>query len=188
MMAIRPETMTLDFTGMVEDCWMCKATGKQYRHAEDCKDCNGKGKIKTYGRNKKCKTCDGRRIVYLETPKLVGDCHYCKGTGRRSFDLYREALKADLEWIFDNLFNFKDPYEGRTSEFNEQYLGLGLIAGIVDYGRYLSMTEDEFKNEVKYHFLTRHNQYISLTKNGKLPKEVRIKRGRSGWSAYPVWE
>ena len=90
-------------------------------------------------------------------------------------------------WIFENLFNFDKPYLDSYSSFNEGYLGIGVVCGCTDYGRYKKMPPDEFKEEVKQSFLRSYRQYVTILKDGKLPFEILIRRGESGWNAYPIY-
>jgi len=175
----------LDFTGNTIACF-CK-DGNSYDHSEKCVACKGRGKTPKNGRNYRCKPCNGSGSTYLETPVLVGKCHRCNGTSRVPADRFDSVNAVDREILF-TLFNFDKPYAAKTSSFNEQYLGMNVVTGVTDYGRYISMTPAEFKDEVKKNFSTGFMQYVSLLdRAGNLPTEILITKKSSGWFAYPVY-
>jgi RecJ-like exonuclease len=174
------------FEGRFRECSLC-TDGKSYSHIEDCKACRGKGKIPSGSRNYKCKTCSGNGYVRLETPTLQGDCRHCKGTQKVPLERHSTISKEEKEWIFENLFNFEKEYAAGYNNFNEGYLGIGVVCGVTDYGRYISMTPQEFKEEAKQRFLEGYLQYVSLTDADQLPAEILIRKGKSGWFAYPIY-
>lgn len=174
-----------DFTGNTVSC-ICK-DGKEYQHTTKCLDCNGKGKNLKNGRNYRCKPCFGNGYTYLAESIVTGDCKRCNGTSQVPADRFNSMNAIDREIIF-GLFNFDKPYTAQTSSFNEGYLGIDIVAGVTDYGRYTDMTPAEFKVEVKQNFTSGYMQYVSLLdRNGNLPKEILIAKKRSGWFAYPVY-
>lgn len=132
---------TINFKGRTRECH-CD-NGKEIHHREDCPVCKGKKKLPKNGRNYKCQNCKGDGYVRLETPKVVGDCKRCNGTGRIPLTAYDTMSADEKAWIFENLFNFDKPYTKSYSSFNEGYLGIGIVCGVTDYGRYLKMTSDD---------------------------------------------
>jgi hypothetical protein len=178
---------TLNFEGLTQECWKC-TDGKDYIYTETCKTCNGKKRFLKGTRRYKCKTCNGDGYTMLQTPIEDGACRSCKGTRKIPLTAYDSMSQEDREWVFENLFNFEKPYTAPTSSFNEQYLGLGIVCGVTDYGRYKKMTPVEFKEEVRGFFMNRYNQYVTITnKKGELPTEILIKKSSDGWNAYPVF-
>jgi len=186
---INPITRTLDFNqGITIPCWSCKDTGKELHYTEICPVCKGKRKQIVNFRNKKCSNCEGKGYLSLIEPKIVGACRMCDGTLQIDVKSTNNMLIEDKLWYFENLFNFTETYTGKHNEFAEEYLGFHIVAGVTDYGRYLKMTEDEFRTEVKENFVNGFLQYCSATKNGKLPEKVLIRRGSNGWFAYPIYK
>ena len=176
---------TIDLANALKDCG---CDGNEYRYVQTCTECNGAKKFKKGNRNYKCKSCSGYGWTRLEAPILLGTCKKCNGSQKVPMTMYDCATEEDKQWIFNNLFNFDKPYTGQSNSFNEQYLGLGTYAGCTDYGRYRSMSPEEFKVEVEESFTRGYNQYVALTHKGKLPTEVLIRKSSSGWTAYPIYE
>ena len=86
------------------------------------------------------------------------------------------------------LIDFEDTFvENRNESFNEGFLGIGLVGGITDYGRYLALTPAQFHKEVEDNFLNGYHQYIHFVKEGKLPAAIKIKKHKSGWVLKPVF-
>lgn len=176
--------LVFDFTRMI-DC-TCD-DGFQYEYTGTCQTCQGKRTFPKGGRNYKCKTCRGDGYVRLETRKVVGPCVYCEGRKKVQLNMMQDMLPEDKERLF-SLFNFEKKYTGVSSSFNEGYFGFGIVCGVTDYGRYKSLSEEEFQQEVKNNLLNHYLQYTSVYKNGKFPSEILIRRGESGWFAYPVYD
>jgi len=176
------------FENRTHECSFCD-DGKKYAYTETCVDCNGNKKFLKGSRHYKCKTCAGNGYTMLEKRIEVGACSHCDGKQYVPLTCFDNIQEEDRQWIFDNLFNFEKPYTAHTSTFNEMYLGFGIVCGITDYGRYKNMTPSEFKEEVKSIFMNDFCQYASiLNKEGHLPTEILIKKGESGWNAYPVYD
>jgi hypothetical protein len=180
---------TINFEGRTRECSSCTG-GKEIHHTEDCSVCKGKKKLPKNGRNYKCQNCKGNGYVLLETPKVIGDCRTCNGTALVPLTAYDTMSKDEKTWIFENLFNFDKPYTGGYSSFNEDYFGFGIVCGVTDYGRYKSMTPEQFKEDVRESFMQTYCQYVSIINkaDGKLPTVILIRKGGSGWNAYSVYE
>lgn len=175
----------LDFTGNTTACHC--GDGNSYQNTTNCVTCKGRGKNLKNGRNYRCKGCEGRGYTMLETPILTGKCPRCKGTSRLAANRCDRVTEIDREIIF-SLFNFEKPYTAPTSSLNENLFGFGVVAGVTDYGRYLTMTPDQYKEEVRQNFMTGFMQYVSVAdKDGNLPTEILISKKRSGWFAYSVF-
>lgn len=190
MRAINTKTRTLDFTGLTKSCISCDGTGNNRTFWKRCTACDGAGKVLKPGNKMrtKCTHCNGKGGFHLDEPIILGVCGVCEGTGFVPMTRFDTMLPQDRQWIFQNLFNFEKPYDDTYSEFNEGYLGFGVVISITDYGRYLEMTPDEFKAEVWKHFENGYNQYVCLsTKEGVLCKEILIRKGSNGWAAYPIF-
>lgn len=189
------QDLSLDFTGLTEECSMC-TDGKQYNYTERCPECKGKARILKGTRRYKCKKCEGNGYVMLKERTEAGPCAHCSGTRKVPLTLYSQVTAEDKEWIYQNLFNFDRPYDGKSSSFNEDYLGMGIVCGVTDYGRHTEMSPEEFKQEVHKRFTEGWLQYITLCRRDKsavhdgayLPKQVLIRRHQSGWHAYPVYQ
>lgn len=185
--AINTETRTLNFEGLMTECKMCE-DGREYSYTETCPTCNGKKRLLKVTRvSYKCKTCGGEGFVRRAEKVDVGPCKHCKGTRKVSFTAYDDMSDEDRLWVFENLFNFDKPYEGKFNTFDEDYLGMTCVCGVTDYGRYKEYNEADFKKEVKKYFLNGWLQYVSILKNRQLPKEILIRKGNSGWFAYPTY-
>jgi len=178
-----------DFTGETKDC-SCDA-GLTYSYTEKCPECHADRNYRiTKGKRKfKCPTCTGKGYVMLSERKLNGTCTRCNGTARIQRTAYDNSTEEERQWIFDNLFNFNKPYTGQSSDFNEQFFGIGTYTGCTDYGRNLKMTTEEFKLEVYRSWMSGYNQPVGLVnKEGFLPLEVLMRRHSNGWSAYPIFK
>lgn len=183
---INPTTEALEFEGKTLPCWNCK-DGKQYHYTDTCPGCNGASTLPRNGRNYKCKQCKGCGYVSCN-PRHVGDCHVCSGTTREPMSARVAVSEADRRWLLDNKLNTKERYALPTSTFNEQYFGIGVLAGYTDYGRYLKMTFAELEAEVRKEFMQRGNHYYHLLdKQGRLLKEMRLSLRSDGWTLYPVF-
>jgi hypothetical protein len=180
------ESREVIFEGRIRECSSCE-DGKEYEYTKQCHECNGQKRFLKGKRRYACKTCKGSGYVMRDERLETGACTRCKGTRQVPLTAYDSMTDEDKEWIFANLFNFEKPYARPTSSFNEGYLGLGIVCGVTDYGRYQKMTPDEFYQEVKENFMRGYNQYVSILKDGKLPAEILIKKGNSGWFAYPIY-
>lgn len=163
--------------------------GKILHFTEPCENCRSTGWVKKPGKKRKsrCLVCDGTKHVRLLQPKVYKDCENCSGQGVRPINMYDQITKEDKELIFSLLFDFTEYLHGKST-FNEEYLGFGLIAGVIDYGRYLSMNNEQFIDEVKKNFMSRYIQYVSIHKNEKLPIKIIIKKHSTGWSALPIYD
>lgn len=186
-------TITADrkfnFKNRTRECTLCEK-GQKVSHIKTCICCQGRRKILINKRNYKCKACSGAGYTHLDKPDILGTCDRCEGTGLVPMTAYDWMNEEEKEWIFQNLFNFDKSYDKKYSEFNEGYLGDGLVTGITDYGRYKLMTPDQFKKEVHDTFMRHSGQYVSIIDKttGKLPKEILIRKGETGWFAYPIYE
>lgn len=184
--AINPETRTLSFEGLTHECIFCE-DGLSRLHAKKCPTCGGKGTVPNGKRNRRCSECKGQCHVSCE-PYVVGICVNCNGTRQEPTTAYDNMTDADKEWIFENLFNFDKPYAQPASSFNEGYLGIGIVCGVTDYGRYQKMSPEEFREEVKKNFFDHYCQYVAICdKQMSLPKEILIRKTSSGWFAYPIY-
>lgn len=177
-----------DLTNETEKCWRCE-DGHMYSHGERCLQCSGKGKYLKpgYKVRTKCGTCNGTGFVYYVSPKDLGLCTECKGTTQKPRTMYSRISPQEAETIF-GYFDFDTPFSGGYSEFNEGYLGFGVVVGVTDYGRYKKLSEEEFRAQVKQHFLDRCEQCVHLSAPGAKLKTIRIRRGTDGWHAYPTFE
>ena len=176
------------FENRTRECHMCD-DGKSYKYTETCSVCDGKKRFLKGNRRYKCKTCGGDGYTMLKQRVETGACRFCDGSQTISLNEYDNMQDVDKVWVFENVFNFDKPYTKPTSSFNESYLGLGIVCGITDYGRYKSLSDEDFVKEVRDSFMNGWLQYVTLTgKSGYLPTEILIKKNDSGWHAYPVYE
>ena len=178
------------FDGKTTECTRCHS-GHDYSYIKTCETCNGTKKVlsKTGVKKLKCKNCDGNGYTQLNEPILLGKCNTCEGTKVRPINMYDTISDAEKEYLFNTLFDFTQEYKGYYSEMNEGYFGIKIMCGITDYGRYKSLSEEEFKQTVKENFIRGFSQYIGIVdKNLNLPKKVLIRKSNSGWHAYPIYE
>lgn len=145
--------------------------------------CIENGRLNFDGKTEVCWNCSPKS--YRPVPSHT--CSICNGSKSLVMDRCSSVTEDDRKALCD-MIDFATPYNGKSSGFNEGYLGLGILAGITDYGRYMKMTEAEFQAEVKGHVMKYHLQYAGLTnKAGDLPKKFTVRRGQSGWFVYPVF-
>ena len=169
--------------------------GKKVEYTKHCPNskCN-RGKIEVpWGkktRKQNCPDCGGNGWLRLETPIIIGDCPDCKGTLKDlKVSKYDSCYNQNDKELLFTLFDFEAKYSRREQTFNEGYLGLGIIAGITDYGRYLKLSEEDFQKEVKKYFFDRNEQYLHfLNKENEICDKIIIVRTSDGWSAYPIWD
>ena len=172
------------FEGRYKEC-RC-SDGKQYSYTENCTACKGKGKVPKGTRKYKCKTCEGNGYTMRAQKLEIGPCIYCKGSMQLPLERYDNMPVEDREQLLP-LFNFDKPYEGNYSSFNENYIGMGVVCGVTDYGRYRDKSPEEFRKEVFESFMSGYMQFVSITRNNRYPDEILIRKTQTGWFAYPVW-
>lgn len=165
--------------------------GKSYTFADVCPTCQGAKTILKFekkGRicSKKCYTCFETGIVKRDTPKILGICQYCNGTLKIEAKDTDSLSKEDAE-LLSTLIDFKNTFTQSNTPFTEEYLGIGICGGITDYGRYLKMTEEEFQQEVKQHFINRHNQYCAFLKGNQVVKAIGVYKSKSGWTLKQIF-
>jgi hypothetical protein len=171
--------------------------GKEVQHTETCATCNGKGKIKGERKykgaiqkiKKTCSDCNGHGWKELETPLILGPCKHCGGTHieTKTASLCDWMTKDDLDMVFE-LIDWDDSVIlNRDANFYEEYLGLGIVCGVTDYGRYKSMSPEQFKTEVTESFYRFGHQYISIYKKEKFPFVLKISKHNSGWMVKPIY-
>jgi hypothetical protein len=179
---------SINFKDRTKECGFCD-DGKQYIYTETCKTCNDKKKLLKGTRLYKCKTCNGKGYTFLANKIYDNVCYKCNGTQRLPLTAYDNITDDDREWIFKNLFNFDKPYTGNFSTFNEGFIAAGIVCGVTDYGRYQHMKPAEFREEVRKNFMDGYMQYVSILNKAtaKLPSEILIRKGESGWFAYSVY-
>jgi len=181
--------------------------GKTFEIFKPCPECDAKGYIKkekkAFGKMQMCKVkcehCNGDGRIWFEKPIITGVCPKCNGKlYETKVSVYDSAIEADLAILYE-IIDFEGTYEGKQT-FNESYLGIGLCGGITDYGRYLKLNPEEFKQEVWKQFVQSHGrQYLTwmkmTTKNGRREYDpelfcdkIIIKKSSNGWTLYPVWD
>jgi RecJ-like exonuclease len=166
--------------------------GKKYSFTEKCEKCNGTGKIPGIrgGKkiNKKCPDCEGNSYITLEKPIIFGNCPECDGKKYHSnVNTCDNITKKDISLLYD-LIDFENMRKSENSTFNEEYLGFGIVGGVTDYGRYLKMSPEEYKEEVKSNFINGYHQYVAfLNKNKDVCKSIKINKTSSGWFLYPCF-
>lgn len=175
-----------DFTNEYRPCFSCDATGISKQYTTPCTVCNGKGKVPKGKRSYKCMACLAQGYTRLEKPIDIGTCPNCNGLGKVPRNLYASISQLEAIELF-KLFNFDAEPLDTGSTFNENYLGLGSVAGVVDYGRYKKLPEDEFREMVRESFYTRFEQCIHFVKKGYVLKAIQVKRTNDGWHAYTQW-
>jgi hypothetical protein len=167
------ETRQVTFTDKV--CWDCKGTTKVTRYDL----CPNNHQV-THG--KPCKYCGAKnRHSHQVVGSHVETCSMCKGTGLIRTDLY---TMVDLRGLFENV-EVKFGTAHRSGNLNEGYLGLGILAGCTDYGRYLTTENPQeaalagVKEQLDY------SQVGNLvSEDGHLVKEVIVTLVRDGYHAY----
>ena len=144
--------------------------------------CIENGRLNFVGKTEVCWNCSSDSYK----PVPTHTCSICNGTKQLDMDRCSNVTDEDRRTLCD-MIDFVTPYQGKASGFNEGYLGIGILAGLTDYGRYMKMTEAAFHDEVKSHVMKYHLQYAGLTnKDGIMPKKFVVRRGQSGWFVYPA--
>lgn len=182
--------------GVFKDC-MCtynqEYEGLSISYTDICTTCNGKKTFSSMRGNKqinvKCKTCGGDGYVRLDKPKINGKCEICNGTLKDYNILKTDTIHVDDVKLLSELIDFENTKgsENTKQTFNEGYLGIGIVGGITDYGRYLKMSEEEFKQEVLKNFLSGYHQYCHFIRRDKMVNSIIIKKHDSGWSLIPIF-
>lgn len=167
--------------------------GKKYSWTKKCEHCGGTGKIKGLrsGKtiNKKCPVCGGNGYNRLDEPIIHGNCTVCDGLLYHSkVNTCDNVSKKDIELLL-NLIDFDNVHISKQSTFNEEYLGIGIVGGVTDYGRYLNLNPDEYKESVIKSFRDGYHQYISFLnrKTSEVCNIIKINKTPSGWSLYPIF-
>lgn len=162
-----------------------------------CPACNGRGKIKgtrlykgkEQNIRKRCPQCNGHGVIDLPEVNVLGKCPKCNGTHivTKTSSVCDTLTDADVQTMFE-LIDWNDSVvEERDETFNEGYLGIGLVGGCTDYGRYLDMTNEQFYEEVKNNFINGYHQYVHFVKKDKVPTAIKIQKHRSGWNLKPIY-
>jgi len=190
--------------GATKRCSVCtygdeKNFGLAVKHSYTCPTCKGKKRLpgtRTYGGKtqrimKRCSDCGGNGFKMYEEAIVIGTCPHCEGKlYETKVSIYDSTIREDLELLYE-LIDFEGTYTGAQT-FNESYLGVGLCGGVTDYGRYLELSPDDFKKEVYKNFVEGHGrQYLTYMKDHdptKLCDKIIIKKSRSGYTLYPVWD
>lgn len=163
-------------TGQVEQGILCPNKWKPVNKFEGrkCPHCGAK--------NKNSHKVIGRKIV---------TCGRCDGTGREL-----QGFSDGLDFA-ELLQGVKIAVIAGKQDFNEAYLGRGLVAGVTDYGRYLQATQAENATEINVRAIVEYvraklaeKNYIQagdvISESGDFMKYALLKLTRSGWHLYGI--
>jgi hypothetical protein len=175
------ETHEITFTQKV--CWNCKGNNIVERGIS----------CPRYGRKQAGKACEHCGSKSKDGHRIVGTkwvtCNTCEGTGMETCDEY-SSLDFSPLIQFINIVTMQGL---RSATFNESYLGIGLIGGCTDYGRYLTETGRDFEKIMAHvrketEERNRHAQGLNFILKGtnKLIETAVLKMREDGWSLLSV--
>jgi hypothetical protein len=176
------ETETRQVTFKNQVCWECNGT-KEVEHNILCPLYHKP--VRKYGG--KCPHCNAKN---QHSHKVIGSkiipCPRCNATGEIMSDMYSSLNFSDLiQYIEIKTF------EGvHMSSFNEGYLGIGIIGGYTDYGRYIDTIKSGKSTlpQIVLESMQERNRYVQagnlLTVDGKLIPCGYLKLNRDGWSVF----
>lgn len=115
-------------------------------------------------------------------------CWNCKGMGDVAEDRFSHVTTSAMEQIVEvvPIIVIKGPR--RSISMNESLLGIGLIAGTMDYRDWTVVDPMELIAKVRSYLNDRTQALNFCDKEGKLCKAIGISPHTSGWSARPIFE
>ena len=167
----------------LEDCTCMN--GKLYGH-KPCPKCHGTDRTKGGKGKGRCKACFGGKVVDNQT--LV-DCERCHGTGKDQATRYSYIPKELLANMVRDI-PIHIHRSNRRPTFTESYLGLGLIGGVTDYGRYKSLTDGELVDKIRAEIVEHRSQCLNYEQKdtGKLLTAAHILCHDQGYSVVPSFD
>ena len=151
------------------------------REIRDIRPCPKYGKVVNRLPGKVCPDCGTTRKhghQYLDT----GDMKPCRcGTGFQTEDRYSSLPDG----IFRTLV-FKVYRSQRPASFNEQYLGLGLVYSVTDYGEHQNLSDADLARKVADH--DGYTQACKVVdKDNRFCDYVGIFTNQQGYAVKAVW-
>lgn len=179
-------TETREVTFQIRKCWNCKGKGEIVNGIL----CPRYGRKVNHLAGRKCKHCGAKnRDSHKSIDEKMVKCYTCDGHGEYMPDSYDSFnMSALVDFIEIVMYDAKL----RQASFNEQYLGMGIIGGVTDYGQYL----DESKGDMQIILgivnqsmkeRHRHSQALNLVgKDGRLIERGLLKLCPDGWHVYSM--
>ncbi len=164
-------------------CWDCEGK-KEVTRFDSCP--HDREQVRKFGG--KCPCCGAKN---KHSHKTVGQhqevCHICEGKGTRREDLY-DIISSDTWAKLLPHFRFTVARAGRGANFNEGYLGIGILYGITDYTDWTAKTDEEaIAAAMKLEsFGNRPTQAINFTNDKTLNVclDIVIVLLRDGWHCH----
>lgn len=179
------DTETRQVTFTQRTCTSCNGTRKVERGIS----CPHNHKTVTKYPGRVCPDC-GAKNQYSH--KMIGtkviECPNCNGTGIENTNAYDHLNAGELASEIE-LVTMAGLH---GSTFNEGYLGIGIIAGVTDYGRYLDESKKDFTKILEIvrremvEDLNRRQMISILTEDGKLIEKALLKMNADGWHVYAI--
>lgn len=174
------ETRQVTFKNQV--CWECNGT-KEVEHNILCPHYHKT--VRKFGG--KCPVCNAKN---QHSHKVIGSeiipCPRCNATGEIFPNMYSSLDFSDLIQYIEI-----KTYEGlHMSNFNEGYLGIGIIGGYTDYGAYIDRIKSGVATlpQIVLESMQERNRYVQagnlLDVSGKLIPCGYLKLNRDGWSVF----
>jgi hypothetical protein len=165
------------------DCSTCMGSGTRPTKIT-CRTCKGTGNGKRGGL-RQCKTCYGNTHEYDHVNRV--DCPDCKAKGldplRAQDTTAYDTLPQD---IWESLEFRVVRQDQRKQSWAEQYLALGCVYSVTDYGRHSTMTDSELIAEVKKPF--GHQACKVVDKDNNVAKFIAIITSDNGYTPVAVFE
>lgn len=176
------ESRQITFTEV--ECSRCKGTGE----IEQGISCPLYWKpVKKYP-NHKCPHCGAKN---KDSHGLIGNeivkCDKCHGTGKFTAGMYDSLdFQPVMKYIEVKILNGV-----HVASFNESYLGIGIIAGVTDYGDYMDKSKGDMaiimqivRDDMESYFHSHTQAGNLLTVDGKLIECGYLKLNQSGYSVF----
>lgn len=168
------------------------AMGDNPQHAgkmpgyKPCPKCRGTNRTKGGTGKGQCRHCFQGRIVDFNTWETCGRCN---GTGTNQADRYSYVPKVVMTEILRDM-PIRIHRSGRRQTFNEAYLGIGLVYGCTDYGRYKQLSDEELADHVRKGMSEQSTQGTNICRkeDNRICTAIDVLCHDQGYSVQAAWE
>ncbi len=178
-MKINPQlrTVTLEH----EDCINCKNwASRGFKPGMSpgymtCPDCKGTCRGPRGGANR-CRKCFRGQVLNTD-PSAAVICEGCNGTAKVP-ETMNSRVTSDFYKSFLNITRVFIVPQHRSISFNESYLGIGIVCGIMDYSdrwkRYLDNPSNATEIIPKIFEIIQKDSFVQLSHIAKMDKDSKV--------------